>query len=166
MTGSIGPYIRLHGKRLYGLCRTLCLSVHDADDLYQETWLRALRGFSGYDPARAFEPWIARICVNAYRSSLRRRKRSPIFDAFPSAQAKDALLEKAEAPPQDERRELHEAVDELPEKLRLAVILYYFRDMDIRETARALGIPAGTVKSRLNEARKRLKEALHDASDL
>ena len=53
-------------------------------------------------------------------------------------------------------------MDRLPEKLRVTVILFYFRDMDLAQTAKALGIPVGTVKSRLNHARKLLKEVLQD----
>lgn len=61
---------------------------------------------------------------------------------------------------------LYEAVDGLPEKLRLAVILFYFEEMDIAATAQVLGIPEGTVKSRLSKARKLLKEVLGRESDL
>ena len=75
----IDPYIERYGERLYGLCRALCTSRADADDLYQETWLRAVRSFARYDPARPFAPWITRICVNVYRSQLRRRALSPVY---------------------------------------------------------------------------------------
>ena len=90
-------YIRLYGRRLYGLCLTLCASRFDADDLYQETWLRAMKGFSGYDAGREFEPWLTRICVNLYRSRLRRLSRSPVFDNFSNAEEKDAALSGAAA---------------------------------------------------------------------
>lgn len=66
----------------------------------------------------------------------------------------------------DDYAELHQAIDKLPEKLRIAVILFYFRDMDVVSAARILGIPAGTMKSRLTHARKRLKEALAHETDL
>ena len=56
------------------------------------------------------------------------------------------------------------AVRGLPEKLRVTVVLYYFRDMDTAGTAEVLGVPQGTVKSRLSKARKLLKEVLEDAS--
>ena len=61
---------------------------------------------------------------------------------------------------------LYQAVDQLPEKLRTTVILFYFEDMDTETTAEVLGIPAGTVKSRLNKARKLLREVLTDEADL
>ena len=64
----IDQYIQQYGRRLYGLCRSLCASPYDADDLYQETWLRVVKHISQYDPSREFEPWLTRICVNTYRS--------------------------------------------------------------------------------------------------
>lgn len=159
-------YIRQYGKRLYGLCRTLCASPQDAEDLYQETWLKALAHLEQYDPAREFEPWLTRICVNTYRSALRRLARSPVFDRFSSSEEKEAVLAAAPAPEGEDFSELHAAVDALPEKLRLAVILFYFRDMDLASAARVLNIPPGTMKSRLNHARNRLKEALSHETDL
>ena len=70
------------------------------------------------------------------------------------------------APEKVDYRPLYEAIDHLPEKYRLAVILYYFDDRDIAATAQILGIPSGTVKSRLDKARKLLKEALGNETDL
>lgn len=84
----LDPYIQQYGRRLYGLCRTLCANSFDADDLYQETWLKAFRHFSQYDPARPFEPWLTQICVNTYRSVLRRAFRSPILP-FRTTQEQD-----------------------------------------------------------------------------
>lgn len=61
---------------------------------------------------------------------------------------------------------LYTAIDSLPEKLRVTVVLFYFEDMDIHTTAQVLGVPPGTVKSRLNKARSKLKEVLLDGADL
>ena len=165
----IDAYIRQYGKRLYGLCLTLCVSAFDADDLYQETWLKVLKSIDQYDETKDFEPWLTRICVNTYRNKLKRIARSPIFDCFASNEEKDAVLEAA--PATDEASEsdfapLHKEIDNLPNKLRITVILFYFRDMDIASASQALGIPAGTVKSRLNKARKLLKEALANEADI
>ena len=155
-------YIQQYGRRLYGLCLTLCGSVHDAEDLYQETWLRALAHLEQYDPERPFEPWLTKICVNFYRSGLRRLARSPIFDGFSTDEEKDALFASLPAPEESDHADLRAAVDALPERLRLTVILYYFQDLDIASAAEILKVPPGTVKSRLNKARKLLKEALQN----
>ena len=157
-------YIREHGRRLYGLCRHLCESAADADDLYQETWLRAVGAFSRFNPSMDFEPWITRICVNAYRSSLRRASRRPALE--PPGAEKEALLQSAPAPQEPDYGPLREAVRGLPEKLRMTVVLFYFEGMDVASTAKVLGVPPGTVKSRLNKARMLLRRELKDESDL
>ena len=161
----IDPYIRQYGKRLYGLCLSLCANTFEADDLYQDTWLQVVRNISQYDPSCAFEPWLTKICVNTYRNTLRRISRSPLL-SFQSNAEKDALLQSVPALEQPDYSPLYEAVDQLSEKLRLAVILFYFEGMDIAATAQVLGIPEGTVKSRLNKARKLLKEVLDRETDL
>ena len=161
----IDQYIQQYGRRLYGLCRSLCADPFDADDLYQETWLRVVRHISQYDPNREFEPWLTRICVNTYRSILRRLAKSPLLD-FSNGEEKDRLLDSIPAPEKTDYTPLYEAVGKLPEKMRLAVILFYFRGEDISSTAQILNIPVGTAKSRLNKARKILKEVLADETDL
>ena len=160
----IDAYIRQYGRRLYGLCLTLCGNRQDAEDLYQDTWLRVLHHLDRYDPSLPFEPWLTQICVNTYRNALRRMRRSPFFNSFSTSEDKDRVLNEAAAPEKDDYSDLRSAVDRLPEKLRVTVILYYYRELDISSTALALKIPPGTVKSRLSKARKLLKEALEDES--
>lgn len=158
-------YIQAHGRRLFGLCLTLCAHRQDAEDLYQDTWLKALAAFDQYDPSRPFEPWLTRICVNTYRNTLRRLARSPIFNGFRTNQEKEALLGNLPARSQPDYTPLYQAIHGLPEKLRVTVILYYFEDMDVNTTAQVLDIPPGTVKSRLNKARTKLKEVLGDETE-
>lgn len=158
-------YIRKYGKRLYGLCMTLCADKHEADDLYQDTWVKVIRSFDSFDNTKDFEPWLTRLCVNAYRDKLRRLSRSPFLN-FTSNETKDVFFSTAQAPEREDYSDLYAAIDQLPEKMRLAIILFYFEDMDISRTAQTLGIPPGTVKSRLNKARKLLKEVLTDETDI
>lgn len=155
-------YIRQYGKRLYGLCLHLCASREDAEDLYQETWLKVCKYLDRYDPAREFEPWLTRICVNTYRSIFRKLQRSPLFDRFSSGEEKDRLLLSVPDRERADYSDLYSAIRKLPGKLRITVILYYFEDLDIRTTAEVLKIPEGTVKSRLDRARNYLKGALKD----
>ena len=150
------------GKRLYGLCLSLCRNPDHAQDLYQETWLRVIQKLDQYDHRLEFEGWLTRVCVNLYRDQLRKKKRSRIFDSFSTREEKDALLESIPAKEKEDHRDLHQAVGRLPDKLRITVLLYYFRDLDIQSTAAALGVPSGTVKSRLQKAKKLLKEMMQD----
>lgn len=161
----IDEYIQRYGRRLYGLCRSLYSSPFDADDLYQETWLRVVKHMDKYDPGREFEPWLTKICVNTYRSALRRLARSPVLD-FSSGEDKERFLQSLPAPEERDYSPLYEAVGCLPDKLRLAVVLFYFQGQDLASAASLLGVPVGTVKSRLNKARKLLKEELSHEADV
>jgi len=124
-----------------------------------------VKHISQYDPSREFEPWLTRICVNTYRSILRRLAKSPLLD-FSNGEEKDRLLASIPAPKNTDYAPLYEAVGMLPKKLRLAVILFYFRGEDLASTSQILNIPVGTTKSRLNKARKILKEVLADEAGL
>lgn len=162
----IDQYIQAYGKRLYGLCLTLCKNRQNADDLYQDTWLKAMENIDKYRSEMPFEPWLTRICVNLYRNGLRRLTHSPFFENFISSEDKEQLINSVAEKPPDDYSDIHRAVDRLPEKLRLVIILFYFEDMEIKKVAEVLHIPEGTVKSRLNKARQKLKEELTNETDL
>ncbi len=150
-------YIEKHGRRLYGLC--LSLIGQDADDLYQETWLRAYMKLGSYKPELPFEAWLTSICVNAYRDEVRKRRRRIAHEI--DTEEKQEMIE-AIADTEDAYSvlELREAVESLPTKLREAVVLYYYCGHDEKTTASMLKIPVGTVKSRLNAAKIKLKGVL------
>ena len=78
----INQYIKQHGKKLYGLCRTLCVNSYDADDLYQDVWVKVMSNLSRYDTSKDFEPWLTRICVKNYRNEVRRITNSKILKSF------------------------------------------------------------------------------------
>lgn len=161
----VDQYINQYGKRLYGLCVTLCTNTFDAHDLYQETWLKVLKNIDSFDSSKEFEPWLTRICVNTYRNVIKRRSILSVVE-FQSNEDKDAFMQSIPEEYKKNYKPLYEAIDKLPDKLRLTVILFYFRDMDISSTATVLKVPAGTVKSRLNKARKLLKEMLENETDI
>lgn len=150
--------IARYGARLYGLCLKLCANPYDAQDLYQDTWLKAYRARHRFDPARDYGVWLTRICVNTHRDHLRRGRLYRLLHV--TRGDPEPLLMAAPAPESAESSEVREAVDALPEPLRRVVLLYYYHDCDIAHTAQALGIPPGTVKSRLSKARALLKGRL------
>ena len=110
----IDQYIRQYGKRLYGLCLSLCANQFEADDLYQDTWLRVMKNISQYDSNRDFEPWLTKICVNTYRNALRRIARSPLLN-FKTNEEKDAMLCAVPAAENPDYSSLYEAIERLPE---------------------------------------------------
>ena len=114
-------YIEQYGQKLFGLCMHLCRERWDAQDLYQETWLKVYQARHGYDSSRDFGVWISKICVNLYRDKLRRKK---LLSFLPFVhQEQEAQLA---APEQEDYSDLYQAVRQLPDAYRMVVVLYYF----------------------------------------
>jgi RNA polymerase sigma-70 factor, ECF subfamily len=123
----------------------------DADDLFQETWIRVVRGARRFDPERRFSTWLFQIALNLTRDLGRRRARTdPDAAAEPVDAEGSDRIERAI----DARRLL----DALPEAQREVVVLRMFADLGEDECAQILGCPRGTVKSRFHIAVKRLAE--------
>ena len=149
----------------YGLqvLRTARLIVRDealAEDVVQETFLKAWRHF---DSLRDQDPagWLNRIAVNESISLWRRRHRF------------DALLERfGRQPPQEQeagsetKLDLRRALDRLTAEQRAVIVLRYYQDLSVEETAQALAIPIDTAKSRLKAGLRRLRELTQAAGDL
>ena len=153
-------YINEHGSRLYGLALKLCKNREDAEDLYQETWIKAYRFIEQYDCGKEFGAWITGICVNTYRDMLRRQKWRFLYAAFQTTEEKDFVMSSVPAEESADYSDVQEAVNALPEKYRLAIILHYYNDLDVKKTAEVLKIPEGTVKYNLHKAREILKRSL------
>ncbi len=153
--------IAQHGKRLYGLCIKLCGSQYEADDLYQETWLKIYCNLDKYNESQPFEHWLTAICINCYRDMLRRNKFTELFVKFSTNEDKDRVIQSIPAEDADaEKAELLEAVRRLPEKYCTVIILHYFGGYDVKELSVILKVPEGTVKYRLHRARELLKGGL------
>jgi RNA polymerase sigma-70 factor (ECF subfamily) len=142
----------------------LTLSRDEADDLVQETYLRAFRGRETFHPhEHGARPWLFKILHNEHRSRRMRAGRAP--------QADDGLDGHAAAAPDfrtaeldwdevDER--LKAAVEDLPEHLRLVLLLWAVDGMKYKEIAEVAGVPIGTVMSRLYRARASMCEQVAD----
>jgi RNA polymerase sigma-70 factor (ECF subfamily) len=161
--GLVDEFINAHGKRLFHLCLKLCANREDAEDLYQETWLKAYRFFDRYDHGQEFEGWLTTICANTYRDMLRRQKWKSLFIPFHSNEEKDAVLQSIPAKEEEDFSDVREAVDSLPDKYRLVTIMYYWEGCDVKRTAALLSLPEGTVKYQLHKARKLLKRRLESS---
>jgi RNA polymerase sigma-70 factor (ECF subfamily) len=128
-----------------------CGSGDDADDLFQETWMRVVRSASRFDPERRFSTWLFQIALNLARDLGRRRARS---DADAASEPIDD-----ESPGRMERAiDARRLLDSLTEAQREVVVLRMFADLSEAECAEVLGCPRGTVKSRLHLAVKHLAE--------
>jgi len=121
-----------------------------AEDVAQDTFIRAYAALR-MDPGEGVRSWLYRIAVNTSLNELRRRKRET---AAVSRMDKDTGFDPSER--SDTQTVVGEAIDRLPDRLRVAVILRYFLDLSEVEMARVLKVRPGTVKSRLYDARKML----------
>jgi RNA polymerase sigma-70 factor (ECF subfamily) len=136
----------------------------DAEDVAQDAFVKAYRSFGQLRDRDRFRAWIVRmtwrLAIDHQRGARRRSAResaelSPAAQAFrPAEQAVDDLAAHERA------AQLWQAIDALPEKLRVAIVLASIEEHDVGEVARVLDLPEGTVKSRLFLARQRLKEQL------
>lgn len=157
--------------RVFNLCYRMCGNEADALDLTQTTFLRAFQALPTFRTQSAFYTWIFRIATNAVISHLRKKTRaqvrsldapagndgSPAFEPQADPQTHDPHrhLERAEAV-----RQISAALAGLPPEFRAAVILKDIEQMDYATIAEVLGIPIGTVRSRIARGRMMLRQAL------
>jgi RNA polymerase sigma factor (sigma-70 family) len=138
----------------YGVLR----HPQDAEDVAQEAFVKAYRSFRQLRDREKFRAWLVRmtwrLAIDRWRSDRRRSAREDVV-AMPLA----ASVEQ-EALARDRSARLWQAIDTLPPKLRIVTVLAAIEEHDIREVARLLGLPEGTIKSRLFLARKALAEKL------
>ena len=131
----------------------------DAEDVAQEAFARAYRGFAGLRDRDAFRGWLVRmtwrLALDHKRGALRRVNREQVpalVPAMPNAEH--------QAIESDRARRLWEAIDQLQEVLRMTIVLASIREHSIKEVAALTDAPEGTVKSRIHDAKKLLKERL------
>lgn len=148
---------RLWIDRLYAAARLVLVDQHRAEDATQEALLAAWRDLKGLRDPDRFEPWLRRILVNAcYREARKdqswrraQTRMEPIVDAVPDAADQTA-----------DRDVVDRAMSGLEPEQRALVVLHYYLRLPVAETAQTLGIPAGTVKSRLSRATTRMRANL------
>lgn len=163
MKSDISEYISKYGKDLGRLCSSLCSSCHDAEDLYQTTWEKVLRNIRHYDRSKPFDKWLWSVCVNAHKDMLKNPFRKKVL-AFDTSEELERILNSV--PQSEQSRDdyiiLHNAIRHLDPKKRQVIALYYFKDYSTAELAEILGIPEGTVKSRLSSAREQIRKELNN----
>ncbi len=147
-------------RRLFGFLFRRCDETAAAEDLFQETWIRVIRARKRFDPRRRFSTWLFQIANNLCRDRVRRltvdiRKREALHQQA-QARSESAAASSPElsvALPAD----LRERLAALPDRLREVLVLRYYHDLSEGEIAEIVGVPRGTVKSRLHTAVKTLR---------
>jgi RNA polymerase sigma-70 factor, ECF subfamily len=164
-----------HMDSLYAGALRMTRNTADAEDLVQETYLKAYRGFGGFEEGTNLKAWLFRILTNTFINRYRQQKRRPdetdlddvedfylyrrlggIDEARISKSAEDQLLELFT----DD--EVKDALESLPETFRMAVLLADVEGFAYKEIAEILEIPIGTVMSRLHRGRKALQKKLYE----
>ena len=160
---------------LYSAALRMTRNPSDAEDLVQETYLRAYRGFGGFREGTNLKAWLYRILTNTFINQYRAKKRRPdqvdlddvedfyIFRRLGGLEAADAErtaeTEALESMPDDE---VKQALESIPEQFRMAVILADIEGFSYKEIAEILDVPIGTVMSRIHRGRRQLQKLLWD----
>ena len=154
---------------MYGAALRLTRNPADAEDLVQETYLKAYRGFGGFQEGTNLKAWLYRIMMNSYISSYRKAKRSPqtvpTDDVEPFSYVRSVLDDGGKTPETEvlegiPDEEVKAALEELPEQFRMAVLLADVEGFSYKEIADIMEVPIGTVMSRLHRGRKQLQKRL------
>jgi RNA polymerase sigma-70 factor (ECF subfamily) len=160
---------------LYGAAMRLTRNPADAEDLIQDTYLRAFRGFAGFKEGTNLKAWLYRILTNSFINTYRKRQREPqtvdgpddidewyLFDRLGAqsvqGSAESEVLDRM--PDEDVKR----ALESIPENFRVAVLLADVEGFSYKEIAQIMDVPIGTVMSRLHRGRKALEKALWDTA--
>ena len=160
---------------LYGTAIRLTRKPEAAEDLVQDTYLKALRARSSFKPGTNLKAWLFTILHNTWRNRRRDQARSRVeADSDAVEQAAEHGQDSLSAPPDSPEallvratlsEDLRAALDQLPEAYREAVWLRDVEELSYQEIAEVLGIPVGTVMSRLSRGRKQLFVSLTAAQD-
>ncbi len=164
-----------HMPSLYTAALRMTRNPADAEDLVQETYLKAYRGFGGFTEGTNLKAWLYRILTNTYINIYRAKKRRPEetdvedFESLYlyhrlSAGEGASIGRSAEEQVLDRftESEVKDAIEALPEQFRMAVILGDVEGFSYKEMAEILDVPIGTVMSRLHRGRRALQKRLYD----
>lgn len=144
---------------VFGLCYRMLNHRQDAEDVAQETFVRALRGIAGFDAARPIRPWLLEIAANRCRTALVLRSRRRNFTlAEPADDLPDPRGRRAD--PDDLAGELERALNTLRAEYRLVFVLFHEQNLSCDEIALAVRRPVNTVKTWLRRARAELADQL------
>jgi len=160
---ALDRLLRDHQDRVHAVCRRITGNEADALDATQDALIAIVRGLPRFDGRSRFSTWAYRIATNSCLDELRRRRRRPIV-GLPEHDGEVLDVPDAKARPVDggvaDRLLVDEALAQLPEDFRAAVVLRDLCQLDYAEIAEVLEIPAGTVRSRIARGRGQLADLL------
>jgi len=159
--------VRAHSRKVYNLCYRFTGRIQDAEDLTQEVFIKVFQTLRSYDSAQGtFSTWLNRVARNHLVDHYRRTRKDRVTSSLDDDSTPLPELPSTRAAPtasveSRERRELLQAaLDQMSPDLREAVVLRDLQDLDYQEIAQVLGVPQGTVKSRINRGRLELARVI------
>ena len=152
--------IKRNSETVYRLAYSLVKTQSDADDIYQEVFLRYVRKAPVFDNEEHEKAWFMRVTINCCKNFWK----SPWIQRR-SVLEKDVLEKEADCETKDENQRLIEIVKQLPEKYRVVIHLFYYEELSIKEIAKITKSKASTVRTRLTRARKLLQRWLNEEGD-
>ena len=160
---AIERLVQTHQQDVYRLALSILDDPDEADDATQEVFVAALRSLDSFRGDSSLKTWLFSITINLCRSRLQRGKsRARLRQILQSLFWREQARPESEAIQHETDSDLWQVVHALDEKHRIPVILRYYHDLPVAEIAEMLHIPVGTVHSRLNHARERLRARLKD----
>jgi RNA polymerase sigma-70 factor, ECF subfamily len=171
-TEAFGALVRRYERELYGYLRRYLGDASLAEDVFQNTFLQVHLKSGQYEAGRPVRPWLYTIATNQAIDALRRNGRHQLLSLDQQREEladgeMSSLVETLEsddpgpmetAQERERRKKIRASVDRLPDFLRQVLVLAYYQGLKYREIAEILGIPVGTVKSRLHAALVKLQE--------
>ena len=159
---GFGELVQRYQGRLFGLALMMLRRRDAADDVAQETFVRAFTHLHQYDRTKPFYPWLATIAVRLSQNWLRREARSSLRDGESLRRSDEqvAAPTHAELLADERARQVWKAVATLSSGERTVVMLHYRDEMPLGEIAHTLGVTTGTVKTLMFRARRHLRERL------
>lgn len=157
--------VEMYQRRMFGLLLMMMGDRAGAEDVMQESFIRAYSHLESYDLHREFYPWLATIAVRLAQNWLKHRGRLDAREsAEPAAQTSDDAVDLLGELIEDERaRHLWRVVASLPRGERMVVLLHYREEMKVSDIGKTLGVTDGTVKTMLHRARRKLRMMVGEA---
>jgi len=162
---AFSALVAMYQRPVFSLCYRMLGNLADAEDAAQETFLKAFRALSRYDPGRSFSTWLLSIAAHYCIDRIRRRHGQDVsLDGLPAWRTLPVATEDPEraAISADEASRMARLLQALPPDYRIVLVLRYWHDLGYEEIAAALGDTESAIKSRLHRARRQLAVALAD----
>lgn len=165
--------VDIYGKEIFGFCRHITGSWQEGEELYQDTFLKAVELSAKIDRSKNPKSYLLSIAIRLWKNG---RRKSAWRQRIANMESLEERMEEGYLPLGEETQQpehfhllreqsllVRKCMEELPEKYRLCILLYYAAELSVKEIAGCLKVPEGTIKSRLNKGRKMIKEKLEVA---